>query len=78
MLEDPAKEAPPIVYQRTISPMEAPDKATEVRIGFEKGDAVSHRRQEAVAGGAAHASSTSSATTTASAASIWSRTASSA
>src|SRR3954470_11666467 len=41
MLEDPAKEAPSIVYQRTISPMDAPDKATEVRIGFEKGDAVS-------------------------------------
>jgi len=41
VLEDPAKEAPSIVYQRTISPMEAPDKATEVRIGFEKGDAVS-------------------------------------
>jgi argininosuccinate synthase len=39
VLEDPAKEAPSIVYQRTISPMEAPDKATEVRIGFEKGDA---------------------------------------
>ena len=41
VLEDPAKEAPPVVYQRTISPMEAPDKATEVRIGFDKGDAVS-------------------------------------
>ena len=41
VLEDPAKEAPSIVYQRTISPMDAPDKATEVRIGFEKGDAVS-------------------------------------
>ena len=41
VLEDPAKEAPPIVYQRTISPMEAPDKATEIRIGFERGDAVS-------------------------------------
>jgi argininosuccinate synthase len=41
VLEDPAKEAPSIVYQRTISPMEAPDKVTEVRIGFEKGDAVS-------------------------------------
>ena len=36
VLEDPAKEAPSIVYQRTISPMEAPDKATEVRIGFER------------------------------------------
>src|SRR3954451_3575596 len=41
VLEDPAQEAPSIVYQRTISPMEAPDKATEVRVGFEKGDAVS-------------------------------------
>ncbi len=41
VLEDPAKEAPSIVYQRTLSPMEAPDKATEVRIGFTKGDAVS-------------------------------------
>ena len=41
VLEDPAKEAPSIVYQRTISPTEAPDKVTEVRIGFERGDAVS-------------------------------------
>jgi argininosuccinate synthase len=41
VLEDPAKEAPGIVYQRTISPMDAPDKATEVRIGFAKGDAIS-------------------------------------
>jgi argininosuccinate synthase len=41
VLEDPAKEAPGIVYQRTISPMEAPDKATEIRIGFKRGDAVS-------------------------------------
>jgi argininosuccinate synthase len=41
VLEDPAQEAPSIVYQRTISPMEAPDKATDIRIGFEKGDPVS-------------------------------------
>jgi len=41
VLEDPAKEAPAIVYQRTISPMEAPDRATEVTVGFAKGDAVS-------------------------------------
>jgi argininosuccinate synthase len=41
VLEDPAKEAPSIVYQRTISPMEAPDKATEIRVGFQRGDAVS-------------------------------------
>ena len=41
VLEDPAKEAPSIVYQRTISPMEAPDRPTEIQIGFERGDAVS-------------------------------------
>ena len=41
VLEDPAVEADNIVYQRTISPEEAPDKATYVEIGFEKGDAVS-------------------------------------
>jgi argininosuccinate synthase len=41
VLEDPALEADSIVYQRTISPEEAPDKATYVEIGFEKGDPVS-------------------------------------
>jgi len=41
VLEDPALEADAIVYQRTISPEEAPDKATYVEIGFERGDAVS-------------------------------------
>jgi argininosuccinate synthase len=41
VLEDPAVEAESIVYQRTISPEEAPDKATYVEIGFERGDAVS-------------------------------------
>jgi argininosuccinate synthase len=41
VLEDPAREAPGIVYQRTISPMEAPDQATSIRIGFAKGDPVS-------------------------------------
>ena len=41
MLEDPATEADSIVYQRTISPEEAPDKATYIEVGFEKGDAVS-------------------------------------
>ncbi|HLJ52033.1 MAG TPA: argininosuccinate synthase [Rhizomicrobium sp.] len=40
VLEDPAREADSIVYQRTISPEEAPDKATIVEVGFEKGDAV--------------------------------------
>jgi argininosuccinate synthase len=41
VLEDPALEADAMVYQRTISPEEAPDKATYVEIGFERGDAVS-------------------------------------
>ena len=41
VLEDPAVEPPPYVYQRTVSPEEAPDKATIVTIGFDKGDAVS-------------------------------------
>ncbi len=41
VLEDPAIEAPPMVYQRTISPMDAPDKATDISIGFERGDAIS-------------------------------------
>jgi argininosuccinate synthase len=41
VLEDPAVEADSIVYQRTISPMEAPDRPTEIQIGFARGDAVS-------------------------------------
>ncbi len=41
VLEDPWAEAPDYVYQRTISPMEAPDRVTEITLGFEKGDAVS-------------------------------------
>jgi argininosuccinate synthase len=40
-LEDPWHEPEEFVYQRTISPEAAPDKATYVEIGFEKGDAVS-------------------------------------
>ncbi len=41
VLEDPAKKAPEVVYQRTIAPMAAPDKVTTIKIGFEKGDAIS-------------------------------------
>src|SRR6201994_4423709 len=36
VLEDPSKEADSIVYQRTIAPEDAPDKATYVEVGFEK------------------------------------------
>ena len=41
VLEDPAVEAPEFVHQRTISPEDAPDKATVFELGFERGDAVS-------------------------------------
>ena len=41
VLEDPEQAPPPYVFQRTVSPMEAPDKATTVSIGFSRGDAVS-------------------------------------
>jgi argininosuccinate synthase len=41
VLEDPALEPPDYIHQRTISPEEAPDKATVIEIGFERGDPVS-------------------------------------
>ena len=41
VLEDPAAEPDSIVFQRTLSPEEAPDKPTIIEIGFERGDAVS-------------------------------------
>ena len=41
VLEDPAVEAPEFVHQRTLSPEDAPDVATVIEIGFERGDAVS-------------------------------------
>src|SRR6202165_329243 len=40
MLEDPAEEAPEIVYQRTIRPEDAPDQPTVISIDFERGDPV--------------------------------------
>jgi argininosuccinate synthase len=39
VLEDPNIEAPDYVYQRTVSPEDAPDQPTEIAIDFEKGDA---------------------------------------
>ncbi len=41
VLEDPAVEPPPYVFMRTVSPEDAPDKATVIEIGFAEGDAVS-------------------------------------
>ncbi|MBN9076343.1 MAG: argininosuccinate synthase [Rhizobiales bacterium 65-79] len=40
VLEDPWQEPPEFVYQRTVSPMDAPDKVTEINIEFKRGDAV--------------------------------------
>ncbi len=40
MLEDPADEAPEVVYQRTIRPEDAPDHPTVISVDFERGDPV--------------------------------------
>ena len=40
VLEDPAVEAPEFVYQRTIAPEDAPDKAHIFTMDFERGDPV--------------------------------------
>jgi argininosuccinate synthase len=40
ILEEPWDAADEMVWQRTISPMDAPDRATEITIEFERGDAV--------------------------------------
>ena len=40
VLEDPWAEPPPYVYQRTIAPEDAPDRASYVEIEFERGDPV--------------------------------------
>src|SRR5690554_3638947 len=40
VLEDPWSEPPEYVYQRTVSPMEVPDRPTEITLSFKKGDAV--------------------------------------
>ena len=41
VLEDPKKQAPEFIFQRTISPEKAPNKPSYVTIGFKKGDPVS-------------------------------------
>ena len=40
VLEDPWVEPPPYVFQRTVAPEDAPDKATYVEIEFKRGDAI--------------------------------------
>jgi argininosuccinate synthase len=41
VLEDPNIKPPEFVYQRTVSPQDAPDEVTTITIIFEKGDPVS-------------------------------------
>ncbi len=41
VLEDPAEMAPDYVYQRTVSPEDAPNEPEFIEVGFERGDAVS-------------------------------------
>ena len=41
VLEDPAIDAPEYVYQRTVSPENAPNEPEFIEVGFERGDAVS-------------------------------------
>ena len=40
VLEDPSQEVPEYVYSRTLSPEAAPDRAIQIAIDFEAGDAV--------------------------------------
>ncbi|MFN4273132.1 MAG: argininosuccinate synthase [Aliihoeflea sp.] len=46
VLEDPWIEPPEYVHMRTISPMDAPDKATEITVSFKNGDAVAINGRE--------------------------------
>ena len=41
VLEDPRKQAPEYIFQRTVSPEKAPSKPSYVNIGFKKGDPIS-------------------------------------
>jgi argininosuccinate synthase len=41
ILEDPSKQTPEFIFQRTVSPEKAPNKPSYVTIGFKNGDAIS-------------------------------------
>ena len=41
ILENPKKNAPEYIFQRTVSPEKAPDKPSYIRIGFKNGDPIS-------------------------------------
>ena len=41
VLEDPNKQAPEFIFQRTLSPEKAPNKISYITIGYKKGDPIS-------------------------------------
>lgn len=41
ILEDPSKQVPEFIFQRTVSPEKAPNKPSYITIGFKNGDAIS-------------------------------------
>ena len=49
ILEEPWDAPDEMVWQRTIRPEDAPDRATEIVVAFERGDAVAHRRRAPLA-----------------------------
>ncbi|MEM7494421.1 MAG: argininosuccinate synthase [Pseudomonadota bacterium] len=46
VLENPGEEAPDYVFQRTVSPEDAPDQPEIIKISFEKGDPVAINGEE--------------------------------
>ena len=50
VLEDPAQDVPDYVYSRTVDPEKAPDKPTDISVGFRARRRGGGRRQETVAG----------------------------
>jgi len=46
MLEDPNKNPPQYIFQRTVAPEKAPAKSTLIKIGFKNGDAIALNKKK--------------------------------
>jgi len=46
MLEDPNKNPPEYLFQRTVAPERAPSKPTQIKIGFKNGDPISVNKKK--------------------------------
>jgi len=46
MLEDPSKSPPEYLFQKTVSPEQAPTKPTKIKIGFKNGDPISLNKKK--------------------------------